>query len=140
MEAVIYMNEVNSAIYSKLQAGTALTALLAGTTSIYNQQPPDNSTMPYVIFNLQGGGDENMTPSRMKSLVYFIRGYSKVSAGAAGSIDAQIDTILHGQSISASGWTNFWLNREADFEQTENLPNGEKAFMAGGFYRIRLDK
>ena len=134
------MNEVNQAIYSKLTAGTALTALLAGTASIYNMQPPDNTSMPYVIFNLQGGGDENMTPIRAKSLVYFIRGYSKTSAAAAGSIDAQVDALLHGNSISATGWTNFWLAREADFEQTENLPNGEKAYMSGGFYRVRLDK
>ncbi|MBU1234998.1 MAG: DUF3168 domain-containing protein [Proteobacteria bacterium] len=134
------MNEVNQAIYTKLQAGTALTALLPGTTSIYHMQPPDNTSMPYVIFNLQGGGDENTTPSRMKSYLYFIRGYSGVSAASAGSIDTQVDALLHSGTISVSGYTNFWLHREMDFEQVENLPNGEKAYMSGAFYRVRLDK
>ena len=134
------MNEVNQAIYQKLQAGTALTALLAGTTSIYHLQPPDNTAMPYVIFNLQGGGDENMTPSRMKNLVYFIRGYSSTSAASAGSIDTQVDTLFHGGTIGVMGWNPFWLNREIEFEQIENLPSGEKAYMAGAFYRLRMDK
>ena len=133
------MNEVNQAIFQKLQAGTALTALLAGTTSIYHLQPPDNTAMPYVIFNLQGGGDENQTPSRMKNLVYFIRGYSSASAAAAGSIDAQVDSLFHGGTIGVSGWNPFWLNREVDLENIENLPSGEKAYMAGGMYRLRMD-
>ena len=135
------MNETNQAIFQKLQAGTALTALLAGTASIYHLQPPDNTSMPYVIFNLQGGGDENMTPSRMKNLVYFIRGYSTSSAGAAGSIDAQIDSLFHGGTMAVTGWNDpFWINRESDFEQIENMPSGEKAYMAGAFYRLRMDK
>jgi len=133
------LNELNKGIYDTLKAGTALTALLAGTTSIYNIQPPDNATRPYVIFNLQGGGDENMTPSRMKNLLYFIRGYSDTSAAAAGSIDTQIDPLLHGQTIKVSGWTNFWLARESDLQNVETLPNGQHIWMAGGFYRIRLD-
>ena len=134
------MNEVNKAIFEKLQAGTALTALLAGTASIYHLQPPDNTAMPYVIFSLQGGGDENMTPSRMKNTVHFIRGYSSASAATAGSIDTQIDSLFHGGTIGVSGWNTFWLAREAEFEQIENLPSGEKAYMAGAFYRLRMDK
>lgn len=134
------MNEVNQAIFQKLQAGTALTALLAGTASIYHLQPPDNTSMPYVIFNLQGGGDENMTPSRMKNLLYFIRGYSSASAAAAGSIDTQVDTLFHGGTIGVNGWNPFWLNREADLENIENLPSGEKVYMAGAFYRLRMCK
>lgn len=78
------MNELGSAIYSKLSAATALTSLLAGTTSIYHLQAPDNATLPYVVFSTQAGGDENQTPIRRKNLLYFIRGYSAVSAGAAG--------------------------------------------------------
>lgn len=133
------MNSVATAIYGKLSAGTALTALLAnGTASIWHLQPPDNEAMPYIIYNLQGGGDENQTPSRMKNLVYFIRGYGRKNT-AAGSIDTQIDALLHGNSITVSGWTNFWLMRETDLELVENLPSGEKAYMQGGFYRIRLD-
>ena len=135
------MNEINTAIYGKLQAGTALTALLAGTTSIYHQQPPDNTSMPYVIFNHQGGGNENINPSPMINSVYFIRGYSESSALAAGSIRQEIYNLLDGKALSPTGgWVNFWCKAEAHVEQIENLPNGKKAYMCGDFYRVRLDK
>lgn len=134
------MNELNSAIYGTLSSGTALTALLPGTTSIYYQMPPDNTPRPYVIWNMQGGGDENLTPRRTKNLVIYIRAYSDTSAAHAGSIDAQVDARLHGRNLTVSGWANFWLMRESDIELIENQPSGEKTWSAGGFYRVRLQK
>ena len=76
----------------------------------------------------------------MKNLVLYVRGYSKTSQASAGSIDAQIDTLLHGQTLSVSGWVNFWTARESDLSGFEPMPNGETIWNAGGMYRIRLDK
>ena len=100
------MNVLDQAIYTKLNAATALTSLLAGTAAIYHIQAPDNATLPYVVFNIQGGGDENQTPKRRKNLIVYVRAYSGVSALNAGSIDTQIDTLMHGGTISVSGWAN----------------------------------
>jgi len=134
------INELAGAMYTRLSGGTALTDLLASTTSIYHGRVPDGASFPYVVFNLQGGGDENIVPSRMKNLVLYVRGYSKTSQASAGSIDAQIDTLLHGQTLSVSGWVNFWTARESDLSGFEPMPNGETIWNAGGMYRIRLDK
>ena len=133
------VNYLTQALYGTLTGGTALTSLLAGTGSVFFSQAPDNATYPYVVFSLQGGGDINITPSRQKDMLYFVRGYSKTSSAHAGSIDTQIDSALHGKTITVTGWANFWTARTSDFENTEKLPNGDKIFMAGGFYRIRLD-
>ena len=133
-------NALNTAIYSTLSAGTALTALLAGTTAIYNMQAPDGATLPYCIFNMQGGGDDNMTAHRTKSLVMFVRGYSSTSAARAGSIDAQIDALLHNAVLSVSGWSNFWLAREEDMATAEVTEAGNTIWMAGGLYRLRIGK
>lgn len=133
------MNILNQSIYNTLKAGTALTALLPGTTSIYHLQAPDNATLPYVVYSLQAGGDENETPKRRKNYVMYIRAYSKTSAANAGSIDTQVDSLLHGKTLSVSGWANFWCNRETDLENIDNLPSGEKVWMQGGFYRVRLE-
>jgi hypothetical protein len=132
------MNFMNSAIYSKLQ-GTAITSLLSGSTAIYAVQAPDNATLPYIVYSIQGGGDENLDRHRTKNLVYFIRAYSQVSLAQAGSIDAAIDTALHLQTISPSGWSNFWTAREEDLTAVENLESGEKIWMAGGFYRFLVE-
>jgi len=136
------MNALNSAIYSRLQGTSALTSLLAGTTSIYNLQAPEGATLPYCVFGLQGGGDVNDTPTRLKNLLYFIRAYTQGVNGAAvgGSIDAQIDTALHLSPLTVSGWTDIWLARETDIELIENDPSGRQVFASGGMYRIMLSK
>lgn len=134
------MNELDAALYTRLQTTGALTSLLAGTTSIYHLQAPEGATLPYLVFNIQGGGDENQTRHRTKNLVLFVRAYSGSSAAQAGSIDAQIDAALHLVPLTVSGWTDLWLARETDLETVENEPSGRQVWMAGGMYRNRLEK
>jgi len=132
-------NALHTSIYNKLAAGTALTALLnGGTASLYHQSPPDGATLPYVVWNVQGGGDDNLTAHRTKNVLVFVRGYSSVSAAAAGTIDTQADALLHDQTLSVTGWANFWLAREQDLELAQVTTSGDKTYMAGGIYRIRL--
>jgi hypothetical protein len=131
---------LNTAIYSRLSAATALTTLLAnGTASIFALQAPEGQTMPYIVHSIQGGGDVNDTPNRLKNLVVFIRAYGTVNR-TVGSIDAQIDTALHLVPFSnVTGWTNIWLAREQDLETVENPPTGQQVFMNGGLYRCMFD-
>lgn len=133
-------NALSAAIYTKLQTTSALTALLSGTTAIYNTQAPDNAALPYVVFSVQGGGDENRTPNRTKNLVLNVRGYTAAGPAAAGTIDSKIDSALHGVTLSVSGWTNFWTAREQDIAAVEIDDANQKTWMAGELYRIRLDQ
>lgn len=133
------MNILNAAIYNKLQGTSAITSQLSGTTSIYSVQAPDNASLPYIVYSIQGGGDENLDRHRTKNTVYFIRAYSQVSLAQAGSIDAAVDTALHLQTISPSGWSNFWTAREEDLTAVENLESGDKIWMSGGLYRVRIE-
>lgn len=134
------MNALNAAIYSKLTGGSGLIALLATSTSIFYEQAPDDAALDYVVFSLQGGGDENLTPNRTKNLVMFVRGYSQTGAAKAGQIDAACDALLHGSALTVTGWTNFWSAREDDLAAVEVDRAGVKTYMSGGMYRIRLDK
>src|SRR5512135_1132579 len=111
-------NAMGSAVYSKLSGGTALTALLAGTTSIYNTDAPFNAAYDYVIFNVQGAGESNDTAHRVKDVTLQVRGYS-TSLSKAGSIDAQRDALLHGGSLSITGWRTLWQVRSQDIELVE---------------------
>jgi hypothetical protein len=134
------MNALNTAIYGTLSSGTALTALLAGTTSIYNLQAPDNATLPYVVFSFVGGGADNLTPKERENLLIFVRAYSGSSAAQAGSINAQIRNLLHKKTLSVSGYSNFWCQKETHLENIDNLPSGEKVWMEGDQYRVRLEQ
>jgi len=133
-------NALPAALYSKLTGTSGLTALLAGTTSVYNIQAPDDASLDYVVFNIQAGGDDNESAHRTKDLLVFIRGYSSVNASMAGSIDAQIDTALHMKPLTISGWANFWISRERDFANVEIDASNFKTWMAGAYYRIRAEK
>ena len=133
------MNEFDAALYSRLQ-GTAITALLAGTTSIYKSQAPEGASFPFIVWNLQGGGPVNLDANRVDNLVYYVRAYSENSAAQAGSIDLQIDTALHLAPLTVSGWTNTWLAREQAIELVTTEPSGKMIHSAGALYRVRLDK
>jgi hypothetical protein len=134
------LDDLATAIYAKLNAASALTALLSSASAIYDDQAKDGAALPCVVFSLQGGGDENETANRTKNMVLYVRAYNSTSMKAAKQIDKQIDAALHGQALSVTGYTNFWLARETDIAATENPPSGGKIYCAGGHYRIRLDK
>ena len=131
---------LNTALYSTLAGGTALTALLADATSVYFEQAPDDAEMPYVVFNFQALGDGNVTPHRTKDALVFARAYNQTGPALAGTIDAQIDALLHGKVISVAGWANFWTAREQDLSVVETDSANVKTWMAGGLYRLRLEK
>jgi len=134
-------NALNTAIYSTLSGGTALTALLAGTTAVYYMQAPDAATLDYVVWNWQAGPtDDNETAKRANTGLAFVRAYSGTSAARAGSIDAQIDALLHNKTLTVSGWTNFWTAREESMSLVEVDEAGKQIFMAGATYRVRLGK
>ena len=129
---------LETGLYSKLAAGSALITALGGT-AIYSMQAPDNSVPPYVVFNLVFGQPENITPSDMRSQLYQVRAFA-YSKATAGTLDALIDALLHRQALTVSGYTNFWSVRETDAPAlVENLPSGIRVYSFGGYYRFRLD-
>jgi len=130
-------NVLNAAIYSRLSADGSLTTLLGGT-AVYYQQAPDSQAYPFVVWDWQAGGDDNLTPSRMKNMVMHARAYTTAGAANAGTIDARIDTLLHNYTFTVVGWANFQTQREEDIALVENPPDGQKVYSAGGFYRVRL--
>ena len=135
------MNAVETAIYARLAGRVELTLLLASASGIYNLVAPQRAAYPLVIFGLNAGGDENKSPHRSKSLRYLVKAVSQTSLKNAGSIDAELDTALHGVLLTVTGWTNTWLMRESgDVRYEEIGADGKRYFHAGGIYRVRLAK
>jgi len=138
------MNALNIAILGTLTSGTALGTLLthgttAGSNYIYFQQAPDNTARPYVVWSQQAGGDDVTLPARGLNYLEYIRGYAD-NAAQAGSIAEAVDGLLHGKTLSVTGYTNFWCNRELEISLISNEQDGEKVYSEGGLYRVRLDK
>lgn len=129
---------LETAIYTKLCAGTALIADLGGS-AIYNLQAPNNASLPYVIYSHVSGGPENICSSDMRDQLYLVRAFARTQAKVR-SIENNFDVLLHGGSLSVTGYTNYRTVRDYDAPSTvENLANGEKVYGSGGYYRIKLD-
>lgn len=138
-------NALNTALYTKLSGGTALTSLLSGgtaTPSVYFEQAPDGAALPYVVWLYPSELDENLISHRMKDIV--IRAYGVASAPAqAGTIDAAIDTLLHGGTLAfgtATGWTPIWLRRENGYQLITTSEAGIRYYTSGADYRAEITK
>lgn len=131
------INAVKTGLYNKLSNNSALTTELGGT-HIYDRLAPQDKTRPYVIFQLTGGGHENITPSELVNLVFLVKGVAD-TAKAAGTVDGLVKDALHLQELSVSGYTNFTLMREETLGTMETLSDGTTVYHIGAYYRIRLD-
>ena len=131
------INDTASSFYTTLTGGTALTAMLAGTTSVYHMQAPDEAAFPYVVYNHQGGGPTPINPSRLEDNVWWVRAYSVTSGVNAAQIFEQVDALLHRKNITITGATTIWCQREQNIALVENPKTGTKIFTCGGMYRIR---
>jgi hypothetical protein len=145
------LGDTSAAIYTVLSGGTALVAQLAtvpgvaGTASlpaIYDMQAPDGAPLPYVIFQHQGGGPDNITSAGIESNVWAVKIHTASGAKNASQIFALVDELLHRKNLSISGGTvnTWWCCREENVKLLENLPNGKRIWMRGGIYRIRTSK
>ena len=132
------MNALELALYARLTTFSALTTLLAGTASVYNQQAPTGAALPYVVFNLMAGGDDNDNPNRALSLLYNVKAVGTAGFLNSGNIDTQIDAALHAQTLTVSGWANIWTHRITNQRYVETVEGGRRYFHAGGQYRIRI--
>lgn len=124
---------VDTALYNKLNI-PAITALLGGQSRIYKSIAPGGATLPYVIYAHDSGGDENETPTRNREVVYSVKAIAATASGAE-QIDEQLDLALHHQTLSITGWTNFWMAREDDVVSAD-----ASTHTVGGKYRIRISK
>ena len=125
---------MGSALYTKLSTHAGLTTALGGT-AIYQAFVPQGTSPPYVVFTLAGGGDDNTTQRRARSVSYLAQVVAN-SLASATAVDAQIDSALHGQQLTIAGWGNHWMARNGDVGPWIQEDGGQLFWRAGGFYDI----
>lgn len=134
------MNALKTALYTKLTGASALTALLASATSVYDGVAPRGASTPYVIFHVQDDRDENSCSDRMLDDDVLVKGVSTTSAQQAGNLAAQIDALLHNGTLAVTGWRVFWLRRSTGVDYVETKPDGTNVWHTGGIYRLRMNQ
>ena len=133
------MNLIETGLDAKLSGDSDIVAKL-GSANIWTPFIRQGASYPAIQFYYAGGGEENLTPHRMVNTVYAVKGISQTSMKHAGEIAELINTALHGQTLTITGWSNFWLAREGLIRYHEIGPGGEDYYHAGAYYRCRLDK
>ncbi|NIN68416.1 MAG: DUF3168 domain-containing protein [Anaerolineae bacterium] len=133
-----HIEELETALYNRLAGGTALTNLLGGTL-IHNTVAPPHTEPPYVLFQQQAGGDENVTPRRSRDPIYLVKAVTLDGREAAIALDRECDTLLHKNELPVMGdWGNHRLNRTEDVSFVEQDDAGKQYFHQGGLYRVKI--
>ncbi len=133
------VHALSESLYAGLAASTALTGLLAGgSLGMFDTLAPQGSSTPLVVYKYMGGGDDNTTQTRARSVVYMVKAIAE-NLDTAQQIDDKIDAALHNQELTISGWGNWWTARESDVAYAEDSA-GVLVWHVGGLYRIRIEE
>jgi hypothetical protein len=128
-----------SALQKGLKAKLSVAPITDLVEGIYNSVAPPGKSLPVVIFQLQGGGDDNLTSVRNRSPVYTVKCIAKLEETAL-TVSEKIDDALHEQTLTVAGWTNYRTAREGDINYTESDETGQVIYHIGGMYRIRISE
>jgi len=129
---------LETGLFNALKNDSALTTALGGTL-IYNKLAPQGTTGSYAVFQWQGGGDENDTPTRSRSVLYTVRCIADSQATAA-TLAGLVDDVLHNQTLTISGYSNYWTAKEQDLNLLELTAGADPKYHVGGIYRISYDE
>lgn len=130
------MNAIETGLYTALNVSAITTKL--GGSYIYDPVAPPGQSRPYIIFTHTGGGHENINPSDLRNHVYLVKGVAD-GKKVAGEVHDLILAALHNQTVTVSGYTNFWTAAEEEVRMVEVLDDGTMVYHCGAYYRIRID-
>jgi hypothetical protein len=136
------MKPIEVALYNKLKAGTAITALVGGTASyrIYNTVHAQGASLPSIVFQKQGGGHTPDTPRENVDIIYTVKVLSD-NLQTAENIDQAITAALDRQDLSVgSGYADYGCFRIGHVHFMEGLIGGSIIYHVGGMYRILASK
>lgn len=124
---------VETALYSKLTTspGTALYG-----SRVYSEQAPLGAGLPYLLYYLLNGGDDNDCPDRSLTLTYHVECIALTQADARAGA-GYIDTALHHQALTITGFTAYWVVMGGLFRQVDNV-EGKQFWRRGGNCQINI--
>jgi hypothetical protein len=132
------MNPVRDALYDRLAAAGALTALLSTSTAIHHRRAPLNAITPFVVFDKSSGIPTWAMSSqkRIETDVWLVKGVTRGSnASLAEDIAEQIDVALTDADLVIGNHWHLFLRKQADVEYGE--PDATEMYHhVGGMYRL----
>ena len=123
---------LDEAIYQKLRGATALSKY-----PIFNTMPLGDAVPPWIVFQQVAETDDGRTfAGRGFHFVYLIKAVAEGRwPNTSVDIDSAIDTVLHGASLSVSGYDHLVCERGQGFRLPE-IAQGKAYQHAGAYYRV----
>jgi hypothetical protein len=134
------MYAVDKAWYTKLTGSTALCALVGGTASprIYNTMAPQNATLPFVVFQKQGGGHIADNPREYANMVYMTKAVGgKLSECEA--IEVEVINAIDRQTLAiADNYAHVATFKRGHLHFIEDIGGGSMVYHIGGLYEVQV--
>lgn len=127
---------LDAAVRAKLVGASGVTALVG--QKVYNLQAPAGGTLPYLIFYQASGIIPNLQPRDTLDYVFRVDCWSASGSGAIGLSGAVYDA-LHEQTLTLSGWTNYWMVCEQEQSLIQDV-SGVQYYRRVWDVRIRASK
>lgn len=133
------IDDVFTALRTKLAAASGVTALLPSATAIYRLEAGGTAARPYIVMSWNGGGDVNDTQYDQLDVRVSVKAVADTASGAGSLADA-MRTALHGQELTwGGGWKHLQCQHVAPIVFTEPVDRVTYVHM-GGVYRVRASK
>jgi hypothetical protein len=129
-----------SALYSRLSADSALTALTGGSVAIFYGVAPSQAKAPYVTLQLADGDDTRVFGARATIRErWLVKGWCEGSSHlAAKRISDRVDSLLDEFDLVVGGGTAMACRRIAQLPDLSEEENGVVYRQAGGRYELEV--
>lgn len=128
-----HFTAVETALYSQLTstAGTVL-----WVARVYAEQVPEGAALPYVLFFSVASSDDNNSPQRALHFLYQVELWADNQTQARQG-SGYIDQAFHHQTLTVSGYTNYWTACTGFIRSVENV-SGKQIYRRGREIDLRL--
>ena len=128
---------IYTGIRNKLTGDAGVTAQVG--TRIYKKMAPANVDMPYLRYYVSAGGYLNIVAGDLFNVLVTVEAFANTDAGATDAFESAF-TALHRQTLTVSGFVNYWCMAERYIDLPPELVKGELIYRVGADFRICLDR
>jgi len=129
--------EIEVGIRAKLLADPTISGLVSDR--IWIKQAKNNATLPYIIIDLNSGGDNKTYGKEIVDLRYAILAIS-AQTGQSTDMSVAIRDALDEQDATISGDWEIYRLQHLQFVHFIEMVEGKPYYYDGGVYRVRASK
>lgn len=130
-------SQVDQALFARLNGDAALMAAMAG--GVHFDVGPKGGTAFVLVSQLAHEEAEMAQGTSWEQFLYLVKAVTKAPTGTTASTAAQrIQTLLHGQTLTASGYTTMKVDRleRVRYTEVDDVDQDTRWHHRGGHYVV----